>query len=173
MSLVLGLGTAQLLAWGTSYYAIAVVGQPMRLTLGLSDSELFGAFAGSLLLSGLLAPWAGRLLDRVGGRLVLALSGVVAAAGFAALATTSSRFGFCVSWTLLGFAMALGLYDTCFAALAQTAPADYRKSVTGVTLIAGLASTVAWPVSHHLLEVVAWRGACIVYACVQLACSLI
>lgn len=171
--LPISLGIAQLLAWGTLYYAIAVIGAPMQQELGLSSTELFGVFTWSLVLSGLLAPWAGRLLDRRGGRFVLAGSGMTGACGFAALASVSSRFELYASWTLLGVTMALGLYDTCFAALAHAAPANYRKSVTGVTLIAGLASTVAWPVSHQLLQTSTWRGACFLYAGAQLACSVI
>lgn len=165
-----GLGVAQLVAWGSQYYAIAVLGQPMRRALALTDPELFGAFACSLALSGLLAPWAGRLVDRIGGRSVLACSSLVGASGFVLLATTSSYVGFAMAWAVLGVSMALGLYDTCFAALAQAAPLCYRRNVTGVTLIAGLASSAAWPASHCLLGHTDWRGACWVYAAALLAC---
>jgi len=172
-ALVLGLGTAQLLAWGTLYYALAIFGQPMRRELHLSNAELFGGFACSLALSGLLAPLAGRLIDRWGGRKVLATSGAVGACGFVVLAATSTRLGFITSWIVLGLAMALGLYDSCFAALAQATPFKYRANVTGVTLLGGLASTVAWPLSHYLLPAIGWRGACCAYAGALLVCSLI
>ena len=139
----------------------------------MSEAELFGVFAASLALCGLLAPWAGKLVDLFGGRSVLASSSAVGACGYVSLSLASSRVGFVMSWMLLGLATAIGLYDTCFAALAQAAPSNYRRSVTGVTLIAGLASTVAWPLSHYLLRAIGWRGTCLAYSGALLACSLI
>ncbi|HTU61458.1 MAG TPA: hypothetical protein VMF89_23545, partial [Polyangiales bacterium] len=156
-----GLGIAQLVAWGTLYYAIAILGQPMRRELGLTEPELFGVFTWSLALSGLLARSAGKLVDRMGGRFVLAVSCGIGACGFALLAGSTTWLGFTAAWTMHGIAMALGLYETCFATLAQVAPANYRRSVTAVTLIAGFASTVAWPASHYLLREMTWRGTCL------------
>lgn len=170
-ALVIGLGGAQLLAWGTLYYAIAVIGEPMRRGVGASEPELFGGFAWSMVISGVLAPWAGRLLDRFGGRLVLAASALLGALGFALLASAHSLPALLIGWSVNGVAMALGLYETCFAALGQAAPHAYRRTVTGVTLIAGFASTLAWPASHYLLRWLGWRVTCAVFAGVLLLCS--
>ncbi len=169
-ALVLGLGVAQLLAWGTLYYAVAVLAEPMRRDLGVSQSELFGAFAWSMLISGILAPAVGRWLDRAGGRTILAASTLVGALGFSMLAAAHSRTMLVVAWSINGVAMALGLYETCFAALGQVAPRHYRGAVTGVTLIAGFASTVAWPASHYLVVALGWRITCAVFAGVLLLC---
>ncbi|HMI91936.1 MAG TPA: MFS transporter, partial [Polyangiales bacterium] len=169
--LIAGLGSAQLLAWGALYYAIAVIAEPMRLELGLSRSHVFGAFAWSVLVSGVLAPWAGRRLDRHGGRAVLVVGAIAGALGFTILAHAQSFGGLVVAWSLNGVAMAFGLYDTCFAAVGQVAPGAYRPVLTGVTLIAGFASTVSWPLSHHLLHAIGWRGVCEVYSAGLLACA--
>jgi len=159
-----GLGVAQLLAWGTLYYAIAVIGEPMRADLRMTESQIFGAFTLSLAISGVLAPWAGRRLDRYGGRAVLVTSGFVGALGFLVLARSHSFAGMLLGWSINGLAMALGLYDTCFAALGQVDPSRYRRAVTGVTLIAGFASTVSWPASHYLMQSLGWRALCDIYA---------
>jgi MFS family permease len=169
--LVVGLGSAQLVAWGALYYAIAVLAEPMRVALGVSRSQVFGAFTWSMLVSGALAPWAGRRLDRYGGRAVLASGALVGALGFAVLAHAQSFAALVAGWSLNGIAMALCLYDTCFAAVGQVAPRAYRPVLTGVSLIAGFASTVAWPLSHHLLHTLGWRGVCEVYAGALLACA--
>jgi MFS family permease len=172
-ALVAGLGVAQLLAWGALYYAIAVIGPAMRGELRVSDGELFGSFTCALIISGVLAPWAGRMLDRHGGRHVLVAGALVGAAGFLVLARTTSFAGLLLGWSLDGVAMALGLYETCFAALARVEPRRYRRAVTGVSLIAGFASTVCWPVSHQLLSAIGWRALCDVYAGALGVCAVI
>jgi hypothetical protein len=163
-TLVLGLGSAQLIAWGSLYYAIAVLGEPMRVELGATSSQVFGAFSWSLAIAGVLAPAAGRALDRYGGRAVLVAGALIGAAGFVVLASAHSFPLLFVGWSLNGLAMALGLYDACFAAVGQVAPRAYRVVVTGVTLVAGFASSIAWPLSYSLLQAIGWRGACEVYA---------
>jgi len=169
--LAAGLGSVQLIAWGTLYYSIAVLGPPIQRDLGLSSAELYGAFAWSLALSGVLAPWAGQLVDRGGGRLVLTASVLIGALGFGLLACAHSLPMLALGWTVQGVAMALGLYDTCFAALGQVAVQSYRRSVTTVTLIAGLASTVFWPVSHYALKAVQWRGTYLAFAGLLVTCA--
>jgi hypothetical protein len=48
--------------------------------------------------------------------------------------------------------MAMGLYDPAFATLACLYGRAARGPITGITLVAGFASTVGWPLSG-LLEV--------------------
>ena len=170
-TLVAGLGSAQLVAWGSLYYAIAVLGEPMRLELDVASVHAFGAFSWSLVVAGVLAPTAGRILDRHGGRTVLIASALLGALGFLVLAHARSLPWIVVAWSVNGAAMALGLYDTCFAAIGQVKPRAYRFVVTGVTLIAGFASTVAWPLSHYLLGAIGWRGVCQAYALALLLCA--
>ncbi len=143
----------------------------MGSELGLTRSHVFGAFAWSMVISGLLAPWAGRMLDRIGGRTVLAASAIVGALGFLVLARVHSFLGLVAGWSIQGFAMALGLYDTCFAAIGYVAPASYRRTVTGVTLVAGFASTTSWPATHYLVQAMGWRMSCDIYAATLLLCA--
>ena len=75
------LGTTQTLAWGSSYYLPAILAAPIAEDLGLSRALVFGVFSGSLLLTALLGPAAGRAIDQRGGRDVLALSNLIFALG--------------------------------------------------------------------------------------------
>nr|WP_228633033.1 hypothetical protein [Halomonas sp.] len=54
--LTLTLGSAQTLAWASSYYLPAILAVPMAGELGLSASWVFGAFSADLLLTAMLAP---------------------------------------------------------------------------------------------------------------------
>src|SRR5260370_36436851 len=67
-SVVVGaLGTAQTLAWGSSYYLPAILADPIARGLGLSRTTVFGLFSGALLLSAVLGPAVGRAIDNHGG----------------------------------------------------------------------------------------------------------
>jgi hypothetical protein len=111
---------------------------------------VYAAFTVSLFISGFLAPWAGRTVDQHGGRLVLSLGSAAGAVGMAVLAIASSAPMLFLGWCLNGIAMALGLYDVAFAAVYHARRDDARRVLTGVTLLAGLASTIFWPLSQHL-----------------------
>ena len=81
---VTALGTAQTLAWGSSYYP-AILADPIAQGLGLSRTTVFGLFWSALLLSAVLGPSVGGAIDNRGGRGVLALSNLVLAAGLVLL----------------------------------------------------------------------------------------
>jgi MFS family permease len=80
---VLALGSAQTLAWGSSYYLPAVLATPIARDLGVAPATVFAAFSAALLVSAALGPHAGRAIDRWGGRFVLAATNLVFAAGLA------------------------------------------------------------------------------------------
>jgi MFS family permease len=166
------LGTAQTLAWGSSYYLPAILADPMADGLGLSRTVVFGVFSGSLLVSAFLGPPIGRAIDTHGGRGVLALSNLVLAAGLVLLALTQGVVSLVAAWTVLGVGMAMGLYDPAFATLAGLYGRAARGPITGITLIAGFASTVGWPLSALLEVHFGWRGACLVWAALHLLIGL-
>ena len=171
-TVVLALGTAQTLAWASSYYLPAVLADPISADLGLSREWFFGIFSGALLLSGLLGPAAGRAIDSRGGRDVLALSNLVFAAGLLLLAAATGIAGLSLAWFVLGIGMALGLYDAAFATLAGLYRSEARGAITGITLIAGFASTVGWPATALLTDELGWRWACAIWAALHLVLGL-
>src|SRR5438477_8097701 len=162
--LVAALGTAQIISWGTLFYAIGVLGPAMRRDLGVSELFLFGVFSAALLVSGTLAPLMGRLIDRRGGRFVLSLGSVLGATACALLAAAPNAAVMAAGWLVAGAAMGACLYDPAFATLSQHAGARYRRAVTALTLFGGFASTAFWPLSHLLLEAWGWRATWAIYA---------
>jgi MFS family permease len=139
------LGITQNLSWGSTYYLTAVFADPISAALRLPRAWFFGIFSAALLLSGLLGPLAGRTIDRHGGRDVLAVTNLVFAAGLVLLSAATNLIGLAAAWVVLGFGMGFGLYEASFATVAGLYGRDARNAISGITLIAGFASTVAWP----------------------------
>jgi predicted MFS family arabinose efflux permease len=171
-ALVLSLGVAQTIAWGSSFYLPAVLAAPMAASLGVSRSQIYLLLSLALLLSALLAPWAGRYIDRHGGRRVLALGTGLFATGLLLLALAQQPWMLVLAWLVLGLAMGCGLYDAAFATLVQQLGSNARKAISGVTLIAGFASTVGWPLSALMASAWGWRGACLGWVALHVLVAL-
>jgi MFS family permease len=161
---VAALGTTQTIAWASSYYMPAILGAPIADALHLPDSVFFGLFSGALLLSAAVGPSIGRLIDRHGGRVLLACSNLVIAAGLVILALAHGIAGLVIAWTVLGVGIGMGLYDPAFAALTWLYGREARSSITGITLIAGFASTIGWPMTAVFLHEFGWQTACLIWA---------
>ncbi|WP_454906691.1 MFS transporter [Variovorax gossypii] len=166
------LGVAQTLAWASSYYLPAVLAGAIGKDIGISTSTVFGAFSVALLVAAGIGPFAGRLIDRLGGRPILIASNLVFAAGLAALSQASSTVHLFAAWALMGLAMGSGLYEAAFATVVRLHGQDARRAITGITLFAGFASTVGWPLSAYLESTVGWRGACLAWAALHLVVGL-
>jgi MFS family permease len=164
VTVVAAVGATQTIAWASSYYMPAILGAPIASALHLPTSVFFGLFSGALLLSAMVGPSVGRLIDRHGGRHLLAASNLVIAAGLLILAAAHSIAGLVVAWTVLGVGIGMGLYDPAFATLTWLYGRDARSSITGITLIAGFASTIGWPLSALFLHEFGWRPACLIWA---------
>jgi predicted MFS family arabinose efflux permease len=164
VTVVAALGATQTVAWASSYYMPAILGAPIARALHLPTSVFFGLFSGALLLSAVVGPSVGRLIDRHGGRHLLAASNLVIAAGLLILADAHSITGLVVAWTVLGVGIGMGLYDPAFATLTWLYGRDARSSITGITLIAGFASTIGWPLTAVFQDLFGWRSACLIWA---------
>lgn len=172
MSVVVVLGTTQTLAWASSYYLPAILADAMAHDLGTSSAWIFAAFSASLLVSAVLGPRIGRSIDAFGGRGVLALSSLALAAGLILLGLAQSQLVLWLAWLVLGFGMALGLYDAAFATLGRIYGASARSTITGITLIAGFASTIGWPLTAWGLAEYGWRPTCLAWAAGHLLIGL-
>lgn len=171
-SVVIALGTAQTLAWASSYYLPAMLAVPMARDLGVSTPTIFAAFSLALVVSAFLGPYAGRAIDTWGGRPVLMATSLLFAAGLGGLGIAQGPAGLFAAWVVLGIAMGSGLYEAAFSALVRLYGHDSRGAITGVTLLAGFASTVGWPLSTVLEIHVGWRGACLTWAALHLLLGL-
>ena len=171
-TVVVALGSTQTLAWASSYYLPAILGAPIAQALGLAPSLFFAIFSMALLLSSGLAPLVGRAIDRHGGRPVLALSSAVLAGGLVALGLAHGVAGLCAAWLVLGVGTAMGLYVPAFAALTRLYGIGARGPITGITLFAGFASTIGWPVSAFMLAHYGWRETCLFWAALNLVVCL-
>ncbi|RVD56094.1 MFS transporter [Mesorhizobium sp. M2D.F.Ca.ET.185.01.1.1] len=170
--LVSALGVTQILAWGSSYYLPAVLAAPIARDTGWSLASVVAGLSCGLLLAGLVSPITGRLIQRQGGRPVLAASSLLLAAAHSLLATATVYPFYLLAWLLMGLGMSSGLYDAGFATLGRLYGQGARGAITNLTLFGGFASTVCWPLSAFLVEHGGWRIACLSYAAIHLAICL-
>lgn len=169
---VLALGTAQTLAWGSTYYLPAILAAPMAREFGVPADWIFGAFSASLLISALVGPAVGHRIDRFGGRDVLSVSSLVFATGLALMAISTSLTILIAGWLVLGLGMGMGLYEAAFSTLTSIYRENARSAITGITLLAGFASTICWPISAYLDAEIGWRATCYAWAAAHLAIGL-
>jgi len=169
---VAALGTTQTLAWASSYYLPAILADDIATAVGVSRVWVFGAFSAALLLTAALGPAVGRTIDRRGGRDILVASNIVFAIGLLALSACNGIATLVAAWTLLGIGMGFGLYDAAFATLTGLYGREARGAITGITLIAGFASTVGWPLSAFLDAEIGWRGTCLAWAAMHVLIGL-
>jgi MFS family permease len=170
--LILALGTTQTLAWASSYYLPAILADPIAHDLGVSPNWVFAAFSASAVITAVLGPWVGRQIDLMGGRPVLTISNLTMAAGLVLLGLTNGIPLLFAAWLLLGISMGYGLYDAAFGVLGRIYGAAARGPITGITLIAGFASTVGWPLTALGLAHIGWRDTCFAWAAAHILMGL-
>jgi MFS family permease len=169
---IFALGITQIIAWGTTLYALGVLGKPIAADTGWSQSLVFGGLTVGLLVSGAVSTFIGRLIDRRGARAVMSIGSLVTAIGLMLLSLVSDPYAYLTVWALLGVAMRMSLYDAAFAALVQVTPSRGRRAISYLTLFGGFASSVFWPIGHALNAEFGWRSTLLVFAAINLLVCL-
>ena len=165
-SIVWPLAIAETIVWAAMYYGFPALLPAWERDLGWSKAELSFAFTASLLVSASLVPVAGRLIDRGHARAIFTGGAVLGAALLALLSAVTEFWQFFCIWIGLGVAMSATLYEACFAVLVRSTGDRARRAITIVSIVAGLAGTVAFPSAHLLTGALGWRGAVLVFAAV-------
>ncbi|MGF6636496.1 MFS transporter [Paraburkholderia sp. MM6662-R1] len=166
------LAAAQLISWGTTYYAFSLFVEPMEQACGWSRTSTNAALSIGLLVSGLASYPVGAWIDRGYGRAVMAAGSVLASAMLALWSQAQSLATLFVVWAVLGAAMAATLYDPVFAVVTRRYPDSFRTRITLITLVGGFASTTFIPLTQVLIDLQGWRHALLILAAINLCICL-
>lgn len=166
------LAIAETLFWAAYYYSFPGLLPAWEADLGWSRSEIAGAFTAALILTGILAPQAGRLIDRGLARTTFIGAGIAGALLMIALSMVQELWQFWAIWLCLGVINAACLYEACFAIITVTVGDQAKKAITVTTLYAGFAGTISFPSAYALTEWMGWRGAVITAGVVMIAVAI-
>ena len=97
---------------------------------------------------------------------------LIFAVGLSILGLSQGLWMMVLAWLVIGVAMGAGLYEAAFSSLVRLYGHDARGAITGITLIAGFASSVGWPLSAWMETQFGWREACLGWATLHLLIGL-
>jgi MFS family permease len=166
------LGIVELVTWALIFYVPAVATRAVADTFGVSTAAVLGGFSLAMLATGLASPAVCRRIDRFGGRTVMLAGLITEAAGLLIMATAPGLPMWYLGWAVAGLGMAGGLYDAAMATAGRMLGAAARPTITGLTMIAGFASSVGWPLGVAMVGSLGWRGALLAYAGLLVAINL-
>jgi MFS family permease len=166
------LAFTQIASWGSLYYAFAVLAPSIGRELGITAETAFAAFSWSLLVAGVAATPVGALVDRHGGRWVMAAGSLASALGLAWMSRCTTVVSYFGAWSVIGLAMALTLYEAAFATINRKVEVGAPRAISTLTLFAGFASTIFWPLTLAVSSHLGWRDTYLAYAALQLAVCL-
>ena len=170
--IVAGLGLGQMLAFGSSFYLLGVLGDGIAGSLALRPALVSSLLSVALLASALSATFIGRWIDARGGKIVLQSASLAFAAGLSLMAAAQNLQMLCFGIAVLGVGMALGLYETPYAILVGLYAEQARRPMTGIALLGGLGSTAGMSSTLALEHAFGWRGACLAWAAVHICVGL-
>jgi MFS family permease len=166
------MAVAQIISWGTLFYAFSLFVVPMQESLGWSRPLLNGALSLGLLSTGIVAFPVGTWIDRHGGRSVMTLCSLAGGLLLLAWAQVETPWVFYLIWVCIGASMAGVLYEPAFAVITAVFGPDARRGITALTLVAGFASTIFMPLTQLLIGALGWRNVLLVLGALNLALCL-
>ncbi|MFC5760327.1 arsenite efflux MFS transporter ArsK [Rhizobium sp. GCM10022189] len=172
LAAVAALGLTQVIGYGTLYYSFSILAPAMARDLNWPSEWIFGALSLALLIGGLAAPAMGKWIDRFGAGRVMAAGSAIASAALAACALSSGKIALVVALIAIETASNLVQYGAAFALLVQIRPKVAQRSITYLTLIAGFASTIFWPVTTALHAHMPWQSVYLCFAALNLCVCL-
>ncbi|MFN7024743.1 MAG: arsenite efflux MFS transporter ArsK [Pseudorhizobium sp.] len=170
--MIWALGATQIIGYGTLYYSFSILAPAMAQDLSLPLDWLFGILSLALLTGGLLAPQAGKWADRYGAGRLMVPGSIAAAVSLGCAAMSSHPVTFALSLVVMELAACFVLYGTAFAAIVQVGGSPAPASITHLTLIAGFASTLFWPLTSALHAHFDWQEIYLLFAALNLGVCL-
>ena len=160
----LSIAVGQTLIWAATFYLFPALLLHFEAETGWSKAALTGAYTGSLLVAATCSPLVGRFIDSGKGNRAMIGGLLAAVALLVALSQVTVYWQFAAIWLLLGTVMAASLYEPCFAMLVRHLGDRARPAITRITLVAGFAGTVAFPLANWIAVNAGWRIAVLAFA---------
>lgn len=157
------LAFGQTLVWAGTYYVFPALIVRWEADFGWTRSEITGALTFAIFTAAIFSPISGRLIDKGFGPYMLFLGPFIGGILVSLLFFAQSLIGFYAIWTAIGACMAFSLYEPCFAFVIRTKGLDAKRFITLITLVAGFASTLSFPVAHILSDAFGWRSSLIAF----------
>jgi MFS family permease len=161
---IAAIAIAQTLIWCGTFYAFPALFVRFEADFGWSKPVLTGALTLAIGASALVSPLVGRLIDRGIGPVVLTGSILLGGLTMLALSQVQTVWQFYLAWAVIGIAMGGGLYEPTFAFMTRAIGPTATRAITLVTLVAGFAGTLSFPLGHYVSEAASWRVAAMTYA---------
>lgn len=161
------LALGETLAWASIYYVFPALLLRWEQDLGWSKADLTAGITMAVLVSAAASPVTGRIIDRGHGARMVAVAAVLGAAGLVLLSAVTALWQFYAAWIVLGLAMAGCLYEPCFALVTRARGRDAKSAIILITLVAGFASTISFPVFYTLAETLGWRNSVLAGAAIM------
>ena len=156
---ILLLAIAQTLVWACLYYSFPALLLHWEASLAWSRADLTGAITLAIFMSAFCSPLYGRLIDAGKGAQMMTAASVLGGLCMMVLSLVTELWQFYLLWAVIGMCMAGSLYEPCFALITRARGAEAKRSIIFVTLVAGFAGTVSFPIAHGLVQAFGWRSA--------------
>jgi MFS family permease len=170
--LTLGIGVSMTVGYGTMYYSFSLLAPEIAREFGWDKSFVFSIFSVALLVGALTAPIIGQWVDQHGARIVMSAGSIMASVVLALFSQIHSATELAILILAIECISLSVQYESGFTALAHIHGKAADVHITGVTLIAGFASTIFWPLIQFLLSHMGWRDVYLVLAAINIAFTL-
>ena len=158
--IVVSLGLVTIVSYGATQYLFGVLVDPVARDLGGNRAQLASAYSIALVVAAVAGLAVGRVVDRIGARLLLSLGGVINVATLLLLSRAGSLSTFATIWAVgCGLAMALTQYPLTFVVVANWFERRRPAAMAVLTTIGGLSSPIMIPLAGWLVQAHGWRAA--------------
>ena len=158
------LAIAETLVWAGLYYSFAALALRWELGFGWSKTDIALCFTASVITSAAAAPVVGVLIDKGFGPYVSTGAALLGASALAGLTLVQDYHSFLSLWIIIGATMAGCLYEPAFAMVTRGCGGAARAAITQITVVAGFAGALSFPVAAGLADAAGWRVSLWVFA---------
>ena len=158
------LGFGQTLVWACLYYIFPALLLRWEVALGWSKLDLTLGITLAISVSAVFSPIAGRIIDRGSGDVLLFISSVIGGVGLILLSLIVTIWQFYLIWILIGISISGCLYEPCFAFVTKYRGERAKHDIITITLIAGFASTICFPLTHIISNIFNWQVAVVLFS---------
>jgi len=163
--LVPGLAVTQTVGYGVLFYAFAVLLTPIAADLKASTAAVTGALTTAIVVAAAAAIPVGRWLDRNGGRALMTAGSLLGVVAVLAWSQVQNLWHLYTVFVLIGLAGAASLYEAAFpVVIASIRPGRRDQALLVVTIVAGFASSIFFPLTGLLMEHLGWRSTLVALA---------